>query len=198
VSSRKKRRKRHHQQAGQAAREDRFAVARGWSRCRVRPKRRCSSASISTSLPARSFALLGTNGAGKSTLLGSHRRPGGADRRHRDIRRTRRHDGRIPNQTVSAGIVLIARFPVAFFPTLTVEENLRLAAWLYRKERRLRAERDRPGAVVLPGAARSGGVRRPATSRAASSRLLTLSQVFHREARGVSDDRPSSRSGSHR
>jgi ABC-type branched-subunit amino acid transport system ATPase component/predicted MFS family arabinose efflux permease len=77
-------------------------------------------------------ALLGTNGAGKSTLLraisGLMAAQGGAIL----------FDGRV---ITNADPVQIARLGVAqipggraVFPTLTVEENIRVAAWMYRGE----------------------------------------------------------------
>lgn len=78
------------------------------------------------------LALLGTNGAGKSTLLlaisgllpsqrGSIVFNGGDATQFS------------PNDTVKAGIVLMPGGK-AIFPTMTVEENLRLAAWLHKKD----------------------------------------------------------------
>jgi ABC-type branched-subunit amino acid transport system ATPase component/branched-subunit amino acid ABC-type transport system permease component len=82
--------------------------------------------------PGEIVALLGTNGAGKSTLLGAIAgliapAGGAVTFDGRDV------TGHGPNATCADGIVLMpgAR---GVFPTLTVEENLRLAAWLYRKD----------------------------------------------------------------
>jgi branched-chain amino acid transport system ATP-binding protein len=77
-------------------------------------------------------ALLGTNGAGKSTLLSAIAGlldPGrgrilydGRDITHWDA-----------NETVAAGLVYMPGGK-GVFPTLTVEENISLAGWLFRKE----------------------------------------------------------------
>ena len=82
-------------------------------------------------------ALLGTNGAGKSTLLGAISGlvtpVGGRISYHGEGDGGRDVTKAGPNETVAAGIVLMpgAR---GVFPSLTVEENLRLAAWLYRRD----------------------------------------------------------------
>jgi ABC-type branched-subunit amino acid transport system ATPase component/MFS family permease len=77
-------------------------------------------------------ALLGTNGAGKSTLLrticGVQEAAGGAifldgeDITHRP-----------PHQNAAGGVVFMPGGR-AVFPSLTVEENLRAAAWMYRED----------------------------------------------------------------
>jgi ABC-type branched-subunit amino acid transport system ATPase component/MFS family permease len=77
-------------------------------------------------------ALLGTNGAGKSTLLraicGVQEASNGAifldgqDITHRP-----------PHQNAAGGIVFMPGGR-AIFPSLTVEENLRAAAWMYRED----------------------------------------------------------------
>ena len=78
------------------------------------------------------IALLGTNGAGKSTLLraisGLNEASSGAII----------FDGAdmtyAPPQEVAARGVIQVPGGKGVFPTLTVEENLRIAGWLYRKE----------------------------------------------------------------
>ncbi len=78
------------------------------------------------------IALLGTNGAGKSTLLkaisGLNEATGGAII----------FDGQdmtyAPPQEVAARGVIQVPGGKGVFPTLTVEENLRIAGWLYRKD----------------------------------------------------------------
>ncbi|MEN3274020.1 MAG: hypothetical protein V7636_2781, partial [Actinomycetota bacterium] len=82
--------------------------------------------------PGEIVALLGTNGAGKSTLLkaisGTVDPIGGAiyfdgrDITHADA-----------NATVAAGVVQVPGGK-AVFPTLTVQEHLRAAGWLYRND----------------------------------------------------------------
>ena len=94
-------------------------------------------------------ALLGTNGAGKSTLLkaiaGVVPADGGAIV----------FDGRDatyapPHEIAARGIVMVPGGQ-GVFPSLTVDENLRLAGWLDRDD-------DQPGAG---GGARAGDVPRP-------------------------------------
>jgi ABC-type branched-subunit amino acid transport system ATPase component len=77
-------------------------------------------------------ALLGTNGAGKSTLLATisgllEPIGGRIEYRGRDITKWD------ANRTVASGIVYMPGGK-GVFPTLTVEENLNLAGWLFRKE----------------------------------------------------------------
>jgi ABC-type branched-subunit amino acid transport system ATPase component/branched-subunit amino acid ABC-type transport system permease component len=77
-------------------------------------------------------ALLGTNGAGKSTLLNTISgllEPSGG---------TVSYDGnditdRNPQQRVGMGVVMVPGGK-GVFPTLTVQENLELASWLFRKD----------------------------------------------------------------
>ncbi len=77
-------------------------------------------------------ALLGTNGAGKSTLLSAI-----AGLLHPSRGRIQYGDVDITswdaNDTVAAGLVYMPGGK-GVFPTLTVEENLNLAGWLFRKE----------------------------------------------------------------
>jgi ABC-type branched-subunit amino acid transport system ATPase component/branched-subunit amino acid ABC-type transport system permease component len=77
-------------------------------------------------------ALLGTNGAGKSTLLSAIAglvKPGGGSIVYDS------HDitGHQPTETVGAGIVFMPGGK-GVFPTLSVGENLALAAWLFKGE----------------------------------------------------------------
>ena len=77
-------------------------------------------------------ALLGTNGAGKSTLLNAisglvEPRAGAIVYDGRDITLSD------ANTTVAAGIVFVPGGK-GVFPTLTVEENINLAGWLFRKD----------------------------------------------------------------
>ncbi len=85
------------------------------------------------------IALLGTNGAGKSTLLraiagiqqASH---GAVYLDGEDITHAP------PHVNARKGVVMVPGGR-AIFPTLTVEENLRAAAWLYREDEAYVAER---------------------------------------------------------
>jgi ABC-type branched-subunit amino acid transport system ATPase component/branched-subunit amino acid ABC-type transport system permease component len=82
--------------------------------------------------PGEIVALLGTNGAGKSTLLSAiaglvQPTAGTVTFEGEDITK------RGPNHTASRGIVLMPGSR-GVFPSLTVEENLRLAAWLYKRD----------------------------------------------------------------
>jgi branched-chain amino acid transport system ATP-binding protein len=78
-------------------------------------------------------ALLGTNGAGKSTLLkaisGLHKpSKGKVEFDGEDI------TGVAANRTAAKGVLQMPGGK-SVFPTLTVEENLRLASWLFRGEK---------------------------------------------------------------
>ncbi|MEY2470292.1 MAG: hypothetical protein QOF21_2990, partial [Actinomycetota bacterium] len=77
-------------------------------------------------------ALLGTNGAGKSTLLSVisgllEPSAGSVIFDGQDI------SGQAPQDTLAAGVVFMPGGK-GVFPTLTVEENFKLAAWRYQKE----------------------------------------------------------------
>jgi ABC-type branched-subunit amino acid transport system ATPase component/branched-subunit amino acid ABC-type transport system permease component len=77
-------------------------------------------------------ALLGTNGAGKSTLLNAISgllSPTGGTITY-DGTNITKFDA---NATVAAGVVMVPGGK-GVFPTLTVQENLDLAAWLFRKD----------------------------------------------------------------
>lgn len=80
------------------------------------------------------LALLGTNGAGKSTLLrciaGVHHASNGA------IMLDGRGTTHEPAHVIASHGVAIMPGGEATFPALTVEENLRAAAWLYRGDQR--------------------------------------------------------------
>jgi ABC-type branched-subunit amino acid transport system ATPase component/ABC-type branched-subunit amino acid transport system permease subunit len=93
-------------------------------------------------------ALLGTNGAGKSTLLK------GAAGLVKVGSGSVELDGRaITNTPADAAARLgMALMPGGrgVFPTLTVDENLRLAAWLLRKDRTAAAEARQDALAVFP------------------------------------------------
>jgi branched-chain amino acid transport system ATP-binding protein len=120
-------------------------------------------------------ALLGTNGAGKSTLLtsicGLVKPVGGTvTYEGRDI------TGASPNATVEQGIVLMpgAR---GVFPTLTVEENLRLAAWLFRKDEAYIKEANEKVLDYFP-VLRERWTQKAGNLSGGEQQMLTLSQVF--------------------
>jgi ABC-type branched-subunit amino acid transport system ATPase component/predicted MFS family arabinose efflux permease len=84
------------------------------------------------------LALLGTNGAGKSTLLRAIAGATEADRGAVIL------DGRDtthapPNEIAAMGVSLMPG-GAGVFPSLTVEENLRLAVWMQRRDRAGAAE----------------------------------------------------------
>jgi branched-chain amino acid transport system ATP-binding protein len=91
-------------------------------------------------------ALLGTNGAGKSTIL---RAVSGVVPCRRGTVRLFGEDitHLAPEQRVARGMVLIAGGR-ATFPSLTVEESLRLGAWPFRRDR------GRVGAAIADAFAR--------------------------------------------
>ncbi len=121
-------------------------------------------------------ALLGTNGAGKSTLLGAIAgllTPtegkillAGA----KDITKS------TPNQTVSEGIVLMPGSR-GVFPTLTVEENLRLAAWMFRKDTDYVREATEKVLEYFP-ILRERWNQRAGNLSGGEQQMLTLGQVF--------------------
>ncbi|MEX2393951.1 MAG: ATP-binding cassette domain-containing protein [Actinomycetota bacterium] len=120
-------------------------------------------------------ALLGTNGAGKSTLLTSicglvKPTCGQITYEGRDI------TGASPNDTVAQGIVLMpgAR---GVFPTLTVEENLRLAAWLFRKEPAYVKEATEKVLSYFP-VLRERWNQKAGNLSGGEQQMLTLGQVF--------------------
>ena len=113
-------------------------------------------------------ALLGTNGAGKSTLL---RAISGVVEADRGVVLL---DGREithapPHEIAALGVAQVPGRP-GVFPTLTVAENLRLAAWLDRRRPGRGRRRHRAGLRAVPGPRRRGPTAPPATCPAASSR----------------------------
>ena len=99
------------------------------------------------------IALLGTNGAGKSTVL---RAASGllAPERGTIVFDGADISGLPPHRIAARGLVHVPAGH-SVFPELTVAENLRMGAWLSRRDHaRVRAA-DRPGARSLPGPARA-------------------------------------------
>jgi len=93
-------------------------------------------------------ALLGTNGAGKSTLLKSiaglvPARKGAVILDGRDITYAP------PHEVTPRGVVLVPG-GMGTFPSLTVSENLRAAAWLDRRDKKLAAARTQEALDVFP------------------------------------------------
>ena len=111
-------------------------------------------------------ALLGANGAGKTTTLraiSGHDPPRG--------RHPLRGEPMAALSTEDVARLGVAHVPDGrgTFTDLTVEENLRLGAYM-RKDRRAVAAGFRPGLRLFPARSPSGGGSRPARCRAASSR----------------------------
>ena len=94
-------------------------------------------------------ALLGTNGAGKSTLLkgacGLLKVASGGEIEFEGTRIT----GAAPDTMARRGISLMPGGR-GVFPTLTVEENLRLGTWLWRKDRRRVSQARREALELFP------------------------------------------------
>lgn len=82
--------------------------------------------------PGEIVALLGTNGAGKSTLLKAM--CGLVPSRGSIHLGTEDLSGRSAEEIVRSGVALMPGGR-AVFPTLTVDEHLRLASWTFRKDR---------------------------------------------------------------
>ena len=113
-------------------------------------------------------ALLGTNGAGKSTLLkgasGLVKVGGGA------VSARRAAIAGEPAEAMARRGLSLMPGGRGVFPTLTVDENLRLGTWMIRKDHRAVGRGQGAGARPLPDSAPAGATSRRATSRAASSR----------------------------
>ena len=101
------------------------------------------------------LALLGTNGAGKSTLL---RCIAGLGVPSRGVVRLHGHTVTYvePEDRVRLGIVMMPGGSALWEP-LTVEDNLRLGAFVLRNDDRRAPTAPRPGAGPLPRAARPPG-----------------------------------------
>ena len=103
--------------------------------------------------PGEVVALLGTNGAGKSTLLkgacGLLKVAGHGSVEFDGTRIT----GAAPDTMARRGISMMPGGR-GVFPTLTVEENLRLGAWLVRKDHRQVAAARRQALELFPALAK--------------------------------------------
>jgi ABC-type branched-subunit amino acid transport system ATPase component/predicted MFS family arabinose efflux permease len=120
-------------------------------------------------------ALLGTNGAGKSTLLraiaGIQEASNGAifydgeDITHRP-----------PHQNAEHGIVMMPGGR-AIFPSLTVAENLRVAAWMYREEEEHVARRTEEVLDLFP-ILRERLTQQAGTMSGGEQQMLALGQAF--------------------
>ncbi len=119
-------------------------------------------------------ALLGTNGAGKSTLLkaisGTVHPVGGAI-----FFQGQNVTFYEPHETAAAGIVQVPGGR-GVFPSLTVEENLRVAAWLYAKKSRDVAKLTRDALELFPVLAERKNVRAVSLS-GGEQQMLTLAQA---------------------
>ena len=120
-------------------------------------------------------ALLGTNGAGKSTLLSAIAGlldPGRGRILYGDLDITSWD----ANDTVAAGLVYMPGGK-GVFPTLTVEENLSLAGWLFRKEPEY-LEAARAQVLELFPRLRERMAQPAGTLSGGERQLLTLAQSF--------------------
>ena len=120
-------------------------------------------------------ALLGTNGAGKSTTLNAISglvEPDGGNIWFDGVAIT----GETPDRTAARGLVQ-APGGRGIFPSLTVEENLRLGAFLIRKDRSLMSDRLDEVMKVFPALPPLLGLRAGALS-GGQRQMLTLAQAF--------------------
>jgi ABC-type branched-subunit amino acid transport system ATPase component/ABC-type branched-subunit amino acid transport system permease subunit len=120
-------------------------------------------------------ALLGTNGAGKSTLLSAicglvPPVAGAITYDGEDI------TGDSPNQTVRNGIVMVPGGK-GVFPSLTVEENLRLAAWIYARDTEYVREATEQVLEYFP-ILRSRWDQKAGNLSGGEQQMLTLAQAF--------------------
>jgi ABC-type branched-subunit amino acid transport system ATPase component len=123
-------------------------------------------------------ALLGTNGAGKSTLLkavsGLLKPAGGrVEFDGEDI------TGLRADRTAAKGLLQMPGGK-GVFPTLTVEENLRLGAWLLRKDKDRLAAAQEQAVELFPVLQRRWGALAGELS-GGEQQMLTLAQAFMNE-----------------
>jgi branched-chain amino acid transport system ATP-binding protein len=123
-------------------------------------------------------ALLGTNGAGKSTLLkaisGLLKPSGGRVEFDGDDITGMRAD-----RTAASGLLQMPGGK-GVFPTLTVEENLRLGAWLLRKDKARLAAAQEQAVELFPVLHRRWGALAGDLS-GGEQQMLTLAQAFMNE-----------------
>jgi ABC-type branched-subunit amino acid transport system ATPase component len=120
-------------------------------------------------------ALLGTNGAGKSTLLKAVSglvRPtaGTVEYFGEDI------TGKAANQTAAKGLIQMPGGK-GVFPTLSVAENLKLACWLLRKDRKAAAAARDEVMDLFPILAKRAG-QLAGNLSGGEQQMLSLAQVF--------------------
>jgi ABC-type branched-subunit amino acid transport system ATPase component len=125
-------------------------------------------------------ALLGTNGAGKSTLLkaisGLLKPAGGrVELDGEDI------TGLRADRTAAKGLLQMPGGK-GVFPTLTVEENLRLGAWLLRNDKERLAAAQEQAVELFPVLKRRWGALAGDLS-GGEQQMLTLAQAFMNEPR---------------
>ncbi|MBV8692620.1 MAG: ATP-binding cassette domain-containing protein [Actinobacteria bacterium] len=120
-------------------------------------------------------ALLGTNGAGKSTLLSaiSGLLEPGRGRISFEGRDITKWDA---NKTVAGGIVYMPGGK-GVFPTLTVDENLSLAGWLFRREQEYLAGAMAQVMEYFP-ILRERGPQKAGNLSGGEQQMLTLAQAF--------------------
>ncbi|HYZ91805.1 MAG TPA: MFS transporter [Actinomycetota bacterium] len=120
-------------------------------------------------------ALLGTNGAGKSTLLKAisglvHPRAGAVYFDGRDITHLE------PHESAALGIILMPGGK-SIFPTLTVRENLDMAAWLYDRDKEYVDEAKARVFEIFPVLAQRGEQQAGSLS-GGEQQMLSLAQAF--------------------
>ena len=139
-------------------------------------------------------ALLGTNGAGKSTLL---KAISGLNPAKRGLITFDGRDISVldPGEIAHAGI---AQVPGGrgIFPSLTVTENLRIAGWLYRKDRAYSPTSNERVLGYFPRLAERADTVAGSLS-GGEQQMLSLAQAFIAEAAFVDDRRVVAWAGAH-